>query len=75
LARSVGQPLAQVLNAELLLSTNIIRYPEFAEGVRALLVDKDRKPKWQYSNIAAIPEALIESFFSAPWQDNPLADL
>lgn len=75
LARSVGQPLAQVLNAELLLSTNIIRYPEFAEGVRALLVDKDRKPKWQYANIAAIPEALIESFFSAPWQDNPLADL
>ena len=75
LARSVGQPLAQVLNAELLLSTNIIRYPEFAEGVRALLVDKDRKPKWQYSHIAAIPEALIESFFSAPWQENPLADL
>ena len=75
LARSVGQPLAKVLNAELLLSTNIIRYPEFAEGVRALLVDKDRKPKWQFSNIAAIPEALIESFFSAPWQESPLADL
>jgi enoyl-CoA hydratase/carnithine racemase len=40
--------LREVFQAEIQLVTNIVRHPEFAEGVRALLIDKDRKPAWQY---------------------------
>jgi enoyl-CoA hydratase/carnithine racemase len=67
--------LREVFQAELLLATNVVRYPEFAEGVRALLLDKDRNPAWQYRSTREVPEALLDSFFQAPWPENPLADL
>jgi hypothetical protein len=40
-----------------------MRDPEFAEGVRALLVDKDRQPKWQYDSVHDVPDAVLETFF------------
>ena len=67
--------LKEVFQAEILLATNIMRHPEFAEGVRALLIDKDRKPQWQYASSRDVPNAELEKFFTAPWQHNPLADL
>ena len=72
--------LAEVFQSEYLLSTNIVRYPEFAEGVRALLIDKDSSPQWQFSSIAEVPTDLLDSFFTPPqsgssWPVNPLADL
>ena len=33
---------------------------DFAEGIRALLVDKDRKPRWQPARLAEVDAALIE---------------
>jgi enoyl-CoA hydratase/carnithine racemase len=67
--------LREVFQAELLLVTNIVRHPEFTEGVRALLIDKDRKPAWQYRSSRDVPAAVLDSFFTAPWASNPLADL
>ena len=67
--------LREVFQSELQLSTNIVRHPEFAEGVRALLIDKDRKPAWSYTSSRDVPGELLERFFTAPWSDNPLADL
>ena len=57
------------------LATNIVRHPEFAEGVRALLIDKDRNPAWQYRSSREVPAEVLDSFFTAPWDSNPLADL
>jgi enoyl-CoA hydratase/carnithine racemase len=70
-----GLSLKAVFQSEILLSTTIIRQPEFAEGVRALLVDKDKTPAWQHASAADVPQALIEQHFAAPWTDNPLHDL
>tara|TARA_R110001599_G_scaffold353459_1_gene592739 strand:+ start:451548 stop:452660 length:1113 start_codon:yes stop_codon:yes gene_type:complete len=67
--------LREVFQAELVLATNIMRYPEFAEGVRALLIDKDRKPAWRYTSTRDVPPEVVDSFFRAPWEQNPLADL
>ena len=67
--------LKEVFQSEILLATNIVRHPEFTEGVRALLIDKDRKPAWQYPTSRDIPEQVLGSFFVAPWDQNPLADL
>ncbi len=61
--------------SELLLATNIVRHTEFAEGVRALLIDKDKSPNWQYKHFSHIPNSVIEKMFEAPWQTNPLSDL
>lgn len=67
--------LKEVFQSEIRLATNIVRHPEFAEGVRALLIDKDRNPAWQYRTSREVPEHVLADFFSAPWDDNPLADL
>ena len=67
--------LKEVFQSEIQLATNIVRHPEFAEGVRALLIDKDRNPSWQFSGPRAVDAAVLDSFFTAPWDSNPLADL
>ena len=67
--------LKEVFQSEIRLATNIVRHPEFAEGVRALLIDKDRKPNWQYKASRDVPESVLAAFFSEPWAENPLADL
>ena len=38
--------LRQCLAAELELTGRVTRHPDFLEGVRAMIVDKDRKPRW-----------------------------
>jgi hypothetical protein len=58
--------LRAVFESELILGCNIMRHPEFAEGVRALLVDKDRSPSWTYSDLASVPADVVDSFFIAP---------
>ena len=67
--------LKEVFQAEIRLATHIIRHPEFAEGVRALLIDKDRNPAWSYPTSRDVPEDVLAGFFSEPWPTNPLADL
>lgn len=63
---SRDRDLRQVFESELILAANILRHPEFAEGVRALLVDKDRNPAWTYASIDAVPAAVLDSFFVQP---------
>lgn len=46
--------LAQALEAELAQTRVTTRHPDFLEGVRAMVVDKDRAPRWVP---AAFPEA------------------
>ena len=67
--------LKDVFQSEIVLVTNIVRHPEFGEGVRALLIDKDRNPAWSYPSSREVPDEVVEQFFSAPWPRNPLADL
>lgn len=75
LATSKQRPLKAIFCSELVLSTNIVRHTEFAEGVRALLIDKDKNPQWQFKTIAEVPEGFVDRFFIAPWDSNPLEDL
>jgi len=55
--------LDQALAAEFTLVSRVIRQPDFAEGVRAMLVDKDRKPKWQPARLDEVDPRLIEDLF------------
>jgi enoyl-CoA hydratase/carnithine racemase len=56
--------LEQCFASELNLSLRCCQYPEFSEGVRALLVDKDKSPSWQYENINEIPAERVAWFFT-----------
>jgi enoyl-CoA hydratase len=42
-----GRTLEDCLQAELALAKQVTRGADFAEGVRAVLVDKDRRPRWR----------------------------
>ena len=44
-----GRTLEACLDAELALTREVTRHPDFAEGVRAMVVDKDRSPAWAAS--------------------------
>ncbi|MBH3428988.1 enoyl-CoA hydratase/isomerase family protein [Pseudomonas alkylphenolica] len=68
--------LAQVFQMEYAMSLNCCRHPEFSEGVRARLIDKDQKPHWHWANIAQVPKAVIDAHFAKVWEGrHPLADL
>lgn len=47
ITRGAGSTLRECLDRELRMATWIITEPDFAEGVRAVLVDKDRAPQWK----------------------------
>lgn len=53
--------LEACLQAELALARVCARHPDFAEGVRAMVVDKDRTPRWTPARIEDVPaEAVAE---------------
>lgn len=53
--------IGQVLAADLRLARLLSRWPDFAEGVRAVLVDKDHKPRWQPRTIEEVDRAAIKA--------------
>jgi hypothetical protein len=75
LKRCEGLSLADCLRAEMVLSANTVRHPEFSEGVRALIIDKDKQPRWQFACVEDVSEAHVAAFFEPPWPQNPLHDL
>lgn len=48
---------------ELTLAVRMARSLEFAEGVRAQLVDRDRNPKWSHASLAEVSRAETLSYF------------
>lgn len=77
LRRSRYLSLVEVFQSELVVSVQSCLKGEFAEGVRALLVEKDKQPKWQHPTVEAVPKAWVDDFHRSPWGDNshPLSDL
>jgi enoyl-CoA hydratase len=63
LQRGADLTLPQALDAEFALTHTTMRHPDFAEGVRAMVVDKDRKPRWQPARIEAVDPAAITALF------------
>jgi len=59
-ARSLADTSA-VLAMDLRLAVLLSSLPDFAEGVRALLIDKDQRPSWQPADFAGVPRAAIEA--------------
>jgi enoyl-CoA hydratase len=53
--------LKQCLALEYRLAQRVVVSPDFCEGVRAALVDKDRAPQWKPASLAAVGN--IDGFF------------
>ncbi|MSP02714.1 MAG: enoyl-CoA hydratase/isomerase family protein [Acetobacteraceae bacterium] len=61
--RAADMTLRDALDAEFRLTRTTMAYPDFAEGVRAMVVDKDRQPKWSPASIDAIQQAEVARMF------------
>jgi len=59
LRRGVQRSLPQCLEAELALAGEVTRHPDFLEGVRAVVVDKDHQPRWSPPTLEEVDFAAI----------------
>ena len=56
--------LARCLAMELTLASHLVRSHDMREGIRAAVIDKDRKPKWSPARLEDVSEADVEAYFS-----------
>jgi enoyl-CoA hydratase/carnithine racemase len=77
LLRGRRMTLADCFRSELAIVRRTISEGDFVEGVRALLVDKDRTPQWRPPTLAAVRDEDVEAYLASPWSatGHPLADL
>jgi enoyl-CoA hydratase len=61
LRRGANRTLRQCFEAELALARVVAFHHEFVEGVRAMVVDKDRMPMWQPARIEDVDPSAIAS--------------
>ena len=75
LQRATSMSLADTLRMEMTVATHCAENADFLEGVRALIIEKDNQPRWQFDELARLPLSYVESHFVEPWPRNPLNDL
>lgn len=60
--------------------SRVLGHGDFLEGIRAIVVDKDRKPVWRHSGIASVPADLVATMHGEAeggdldllkWEDQP----
>ena len=56
--------LEAALNVEYRLTVRLFEDGEFPEGVRALIVDKDRKPSWSPARLADLGDDLVAAYLA-----------
>lgn len=62
--------LAEVFRLEYSASLGCCAHPDLAEGIRALLIDKDRRPRWTPATLEEVTPPWIEEHFQ-PRFDGP----
>ncbi|MDA0788947.1 MAG: enoyl-CoA hydratase/isomerase family protein [Proteobacteria bacterium] len=75
MARGRTMSLAETLQMELMIAWQCLRHGEFAEGVRALMIDKDRDPKWHYPEPREVPGEIVARHFEPSWSGAHPLDL
>ena len=76
LQRARHLSLGDVFRMEFNAALGCCAHHDFAEGIRALLVDKDRKPRWQPARLDEVDAARIADHFEPRHAGPcPLADL
>jgi enoyl-CoA hydratase len=54
----------EAMRTEYRIVSRVARSPEFYEGVRAVVIDKDHAPRWQPASLDAIDPEVIASYFA-----------
>ncbi|MGO4228422.1 enoyl-CoA hydratase/isomerase family protein [Arthrobacter sp. YAF34] len=64
LRRARGLSLAQALGQEYRVGLRFLEGPDFREGIRAQVVDKDRNPRWKPATLAEVTAADVAAYFA-----------
>ena len=72
LRMATGLDLRQTLIQDYRIVSRLAFGPDLAEGARAILIDKDRRPRWPHADLRAVSDAEVDRFF-APADDGDLA--
>lgn len=55
---------AECLDTDLTLAKNFLQHKDFFEGIRSVLIDKDKNPHYQYQNLSDVSEERVDHFFA-----------
>ena len=58
--------LEQVLEQDYRLGVRFLSHPDLAEGIRAQVIDKDRRPRWKPARLDEVGDADVAAFFAPP---------
>ena len=61
--RAASLTLDEVLDQDLRVGSHFLAHPDLAEGIRAMIIDKDRRPNWIPPTLDEVTDAEVENFF------------
>lgn len=67
------QSLEEALNVEYRLTSRLLECGEFLEGVRALIIDKDRRPTWNPAHLNEVSQKMVANFMEPLPSDKELS--
>jgi enoyl-CoA hydratase/carnithine racemase len=65
LRRGRSMNIADAMRQDFALSQKCLMLPDFREGIRAAIIDKDQSPQWQPSSLEQVSDDYIQSLFEA----------
>ncbi|GGK02504.1 3-hydroxyisobutyryl-CoA hydrolase [Pilimelia anulata] len=71
LRRGATGTVVDALDREYAVATALLDGPDFAEGVRAQLIDKDRNPRWDPPTLAAVDPAAVAAALAGTGEPRP----
>ncbi|MFD1744925.1 enoyl-CoA hydratase/isomerase family protein [Rhizobium helianthi] len=54
--------LEAALRHEYRFVSRVLEHGDFVEGIRAVIIDKDKNPQWRYKRVEDVPQSLLELF-------------
>lgn len=62
--RAADLTLDQVLAQDLRVGSRFLQHPDLAEGIRAMIIDKDRRPRWNPARLDEVSDADVAEYFA-----------
>ena len=63
LRRAVNMSFDDIMNMELNIAAQFLKTPDFYEGVRAAIIDKDQSPQWRPDRLEQVTEDKVQTYF------------
>jgi enoyl-CoA hydratase len=56
---------AENMTMEYRIGARVVQRPDFLEGVRAVIIDKDNAPQWNPATLESVSDAMLDDIFAA----------